>query len=106
MAGLVATARLRELGKDVALFENGARPGDDAKVADITAGIDGSGAFAVTGDNKSNQVRMGADGSGIVVFGENGTTVNGHRSARAKLDSGDVITIGSTDLLFERSLLE
>jgi Protein of unknown function (DUF3662)/FHA domain len=36
----------------------------------------------------------------------NGTTVNGHRTARAKLDSGDVITIGSTDLLFERRLLE
>jgi hypothetical protein len=36
----------------------------------------------------------------------NGTTVNGHRTARAKLDSGDTITIGSTDLLFERRLLE
>jgi hypothetical protein len=36
----------------------------------------------------------------------NGMTVNGHRTARAKLDSGDVITIGSTDLLFERRLLE
>jgi hypothetical protein len=36
----------------------------------------------------------------------NGTTVNGRRAARAKLDTGDVITIGSTDLLFERRLLE
>ena len=36
----------------------------------------------------------------------NGTTVNGRRTARAKLDTGDVITIGSTDLLFERRLLE
>jgi hypothetical protein len=36
----------------------------------------------------------------------NGTTVNGHRTARAKLDSGDTITIGSTDMLFERRLLE
>jgi hypothetical protein len=36
----------------------------------------------------------------------NGTTVNGHRTARAKLDSGDMITIGSTDMLFERRLLE
>jgi hypothetical protein len=36
----------------------------------------------------------------------NGTAVNGHRTARAKLDTGDVITIGSTDLLFERRLLE
>jgi hypothetical protein len=36
----------------------------------------------------------------------NGTTVNGRRTARAKLDSGDVITIGSTDLVFERRLLE
>jgi hypothetical protein len=36
----------------------------------------------------------------------NGTTVNGHRTARAKLDTGDVITIGSTDLLFERRLVE
>ena len=36
----------------------------------------------------------------------NGTSVNGHRTARAKLDSGDMITIGSTDLLFERRLLE
>jgi hypothetical protein len=36
----------------------------------------------------------------------NGTSVNGHRTARAKLDDGDVITIGSTDLHFERRLLE
>ena len=36
----------------------------------------------------------------------NGTNVNGHRTARSKLDTGDVITIGSTDLLFERRLLE
>jgi hypothetical protein len=36
----------------------------------------------------------------------NGTAVNGHRAARAKLDSGDVITIGSTDMTFERRLLE
>jgi hypothetical protein len=36
----------------------------------------------------------------------NGSSVNGHRTARAKLDSGDVITIGSTDLVFERRLLE
>ena len=28
----------------------------------------------------------------------NGSQVNGHRTARAKLESGDVITIGSTDL--------
>ena len=36
----------------------------------------------------------------------NGSSVNGRRTARAKLDSGDVITIGSTDLLFERRLAE
>ncbi len=36
----------------------------------------------------------------------NGTLVNGHRTARAKLESGDRITIGSTELLFERRLLE
>ena len=30
--------------------------------------------------------------------------MNGHRTARAKLDTGDVITIGSTELLFERRL--
>ncbi len=36
----------------------------------------------------------------------NGSQVNGHRTARAKLDSGDVITIGSTDLVFERRLAE
>jgi len=34
----------------------------------------------------------------------NGSSVNGHRTARTKLESGDVITIGSTDLLFERRL--
>ena len=34
----------------------------------------------------------------------NGSSVNGHRTARAKLDTGDVITIGSTELLFERRL--
>jgi hypothetical protein len=32
--------------------------------------------------------------------------VNGARTARAKLESGDVITIGSTDLQFERRLVE
>jgi hypothetical protein len=36
----------------------------------------------------------------------NGSQVNGHRTARAKLESGDVITIGSTDLIFERRLVE
>ncbi len=36
----------------------------------------------------------------------NGSAVNGHRSTRAKLESGDTITIGSTDLLFERRLAE
>jgi hypothetical protein len=36
----------------------------------------------------------------------NGTQVNGRRTARAKLESGDTITIGSTDLLFERRLAE
>ena len=34
----------------------------------------------------------------------NGSQVNGQRTARAKLESGDVITIGSTDLVFERRL--
>jgi pSer/pThr/pTyr-binding forkhead associated (FHA) protein len=34
----------------------------------------------------------------------NGSSVNGHRTARAELSSGDVITIGSTELLFERRL--
>jgi hypothetical protein len=36
----------------------------------------------------------------------NGSAVNGHRTARAKLESGDTITVGSTDLLFERRLAE
>ena len=36
----------------------------------------------------------------------NGCAVNGHRTARAKLESGDTITIGSTDLKFERRLAE
>jgi hypothetical protein len=36
----------------------------------------------------------------------NGSAVNGHRTARAKLESGDTITIGSTELLFERRLAE
>jgi FhaA, N-terminal domain/FHA domain len=36
----------------------------------------------------------------------NGSSVNGHRAARAKLETGDTITIGSTDLLFERRLAE
>jgi hypothetical protein len=36
----------------------------------------------------------------------NGTQVNGRRTARTKLESGDTITIGSTDLLFERRLAE
>ncbi len=36
----------------------------------------------------------------------NGSQVNGRRTARAKLDSGDLITVGSTDLLFERRPVE
>ena len=36
----------------------------------------------------------------------NGSQVNGSRTARAKLESGDVITLGSTDLVFERRLAE
>jgi FhaA, N-terminal domain/FHA domain len=36
----------------------------------------------------------------------NGSQVNGQRTARTKLESGDVITLGSTDLLFERRLTE
>jgi hypothetical protein len=36
----------------------------------------------------------------------NGSLVNGQRSARAKLESGDVITLGSTELVFERRLAE
>ena len=36
----------------------------------------------------------------------NGSAVNGHRTVRAKLESGDTITIGSTDLRFERRLAE
>ena len=36
----------------------------------------------------------------------NGSQVNGRRTARAKLESGDTITIGSTGLVFERRLVE
>ncbi|HKP18197.1 MAG TPA: DUF3662 and FHA domain-containing protein [Gaiellaceae bacterium] len=36
----------------------------------------------------------------------NGSLVNGQRSARSKLETGDVITLGSTELLFERRLAE
>ena len=36
----------------------------------------------------------------------NGSQVNGRRTTRAKLESGDVITLGSTDLVFERKLAE
>jgi FhaA, N-terminal domain/FHA domain len=36
----------------------------------------------------------------------NGSQVNGQRTARAKLESGDTITLGSTDLLFERRLAD
>ena len=32
----------------------------------------------------------------------NGSQVNGHRTSRAKLENGDRITVGSTDLVFER----
>jgi pSer/pThr/pTyr-binding forkhead associated (FHA) protein len=33
----------------------------------------------------------------------NGTEVNGRREKQAKLESGDKITVGSTELLFERT---
>jgi len=35
----------------------------------------------------------------------NGVEVNGRRVRRAKLDNGDTITLGSTDIVFERSAL-
>jgi Protein of unknown function (DUF3662)/FHA domain len=34
----------------------------------------------------------------------NGVAVNGRRQARAKLQSGDTITLGATDVVFERSV--
>ena len=34
----------------------------------------------------------------------NGLSVNGRRIARAKLEDGDTITVGATDLVFERSV--
>jgi hypothetical protein len=49
------------------------------------------------------------EGSGywlIDLDSTNGSQVNGHRTARAKLESGDTITVGSTDLVFERRLAE
>jgi len=36
----------------------------------------------------------------------NGSQLNGRRTARAKLEDGDTITVGSTDLVFERRLAE
>jgi hypothetical protein len=36
----------------------------------------------------------------------NGVQVNGRRTSRAKLESGDRITLGSTDAIFERRLAE
>jgi pSer/pThr/pTyr-binding forkhead associated (FHA) protein len=33
----------------------------------------------------------------------NGVLVNGRREKRAKLDDGDTITLGSTDIIFNRS---
>ena len=34
----------------------------------------------------------------------NGVEINGRRVKRAKLDNGDTITIGSTDIVFDREL--
>jgi hypothetical protein len=34
----------------------------------------------------------------------NGIEINGHRIKRAKLDEGDTVTLGSSDLVFERSV--
>jgi len=34
----------------------------------------------------------------------NGIEINGHRVKRAKLDEGDTVTLGSSDLVFDRSL--
>ena len=34
----------------------------------------------------------------------NGTAVNGRRESRAKLQAGDTITLGATDIVFERSV--
>jgi hypothetical protein len=49
------------------------------------------------------EVRFEPDGHWVVDLGStNGTEVNGRRVDRAKLDPGDVITIGQTELRFER----
>jgi len=34
----------------------------------------------------------------------NGIEINGRRVKRAKLDNGDTITLGSTDIVFDREL--
>jgi hypothetical protein len=50
------------------------------------------------------EVRLEPEGHWVVDLGStNGTEVNGRRVDRAKLDVGDVITIGQTELRFERA---
>jgi FhaA, N-terminal domain/FHA domain len=49
------------------------------------------------------------DGAGywlVDLDSTNGSQVNGRRATRAKLDHGDVITIGSSELVFERRAAE
>jgi hypothetical protein len=50
------------------------------------------------------EVRLKDDGHWVVDLGStNGTEVNGQRVQEARLDAGDVITIGQTELRFERA---
>jgi hypothetical protein len=50
------------------------------------------------------EVRSEPDGHWVIDLGStNGTEVNGRRIDRAKLDIGDVITIGQTELRFEHA---
>lgn len=50
------------------------------------------------------EVRLEPEGHWLIDLGStNGTEVNGQRVDRAKLDTGDVITIGQTELRFERA---
>jgi hypothetical protein len=50
------------------------------------------------------EVRFEPEGHWVVDLGStNGTEVNGRRVDRAKLETGDVVTIGQTELRFERA---
>jgi hypothetical protein len=94
--------------REVCVLVIGGKPHELAKPR-VILGRSREADVRVPDDNVSRrhaEVRLEDDGYWIVDLGSmNGTIVNGKRVDRARLDDADRITLGSTEIVFGRSLL-